>query len=569
MKNATIRLNILRLVFATFALGCSSLGRIWADSDKQIDYVVLDLPLTYQPGQILKGNLLFNVPLSKLPVRTLTLVSADKVLLTINVDRRVTDDKIHPLPFKINTGSEPAICLTIREILSRRMCAATYAANAIKYPPLGTMLRWSEKEKDIGFQSSDKIANINTRAWRASRDPLKLPYAPQEEREKVLNLTYVYGPKAAPLTNTVTDYMIRNKVAALLVLKDGKIALELYSKGTGPQSRWESMSIAKSVDSLLVGVALKQGLIKSIDEPIEKFIPELRDSAYAGVTLKQVLRMSSGVAWNDDYADPKSDIAISERECFSQARGTSCILNYTKELKRARDKTGNPVAPGTVWNYNSDEGFLVALAVERATGQSLEHLLEHTIWQKFGMESDATWMVTGPPNGPDSNTYGKSGLYATLRDNGRIGLFAMNNGRTHDGSELLPRSWMADSTTWVIQSKDVGVDNGQYGYFWWFTPAMNDSINFASPLFLDVRAPPQRTTNAHPALVQGHAPSVSDWTFEAEGIFGQMIAINPIEKVVVVEWSSWDQGAPTPQTDPNDPFNEQAVFVNAVMQSLH
>jgi hypothetical protein len=182
------------------------------------------------------------------------------------------------------------------------------------------------------------------------------------------------------------DYLAINRVAGLLILKDGEIALEDYELGIGPNTRWASFSMAKSVASTLVGAAVLDGLITSLDDSVSRYVPALRGSAYEGVSIRQVLTMSSGVSWNEAYTDPRSD----RRKVLAlQLTGNDGdVLRYMSSLSRAG-------VPGSVWNYSTGETYILGAVIEGATHRTLADYLTEKIWSKAGMEQDATWWVDG------------------------------------------------------------------------------------------------------------------------------------------------------------------------------
>jgi hypothetical protein len=196
--------------------------------------------------------------------------------------------------------------------------------------------------------------------------------------------------KSAGKDYDLFDYLATNRVAGLLLLKDGKIAFEAYELGIGPGTRWASFSMAKSVTSTLIGAALQQGFIKNLDEPVTRYVPALRGGVYDDVSIRNVLQMASGVQWTETYTDPNSN----ERKLAAlraQAKpGT--ILAYMKGLPRAAE-------PGAVWNYNTGETFVAGAVLEGATHQSAATYLSETIWSRLGMEQDATWWLESPGGG--------------------------------------------------------------------------------------------------------------------------------------------------------------------------
>jgi len=306
------------------------------------------------------------------------------------------------------------------------------------------------------------------------------------------------------------DYLALNRVAGLLILKNGEVKLEDYELGTGPETRWPSFSMAKSVVSTLIGAALEDGSIQSLDDPVAKYVPALRGGVYEGVTVRNVMQMASGVKWNETYTDPKSDrrrlldIQLQERP------GT--ILPFMSGLTRAG-------APGTIWNYNTGETFVAGAVVEGATRKPLATYLSEKIWSRWGMEEDARWWLESP----DGMGCGGSGLAATLRDYARFGLLVMNDGEI-GGTRLVPAGWFDEAGS----AKEIGGKTVQYGYLWWTYPK-DDPAN--------------------------------EGAFEAIGIFGQHMYINRREKLVIVVLSA--RPKPTGTTVVDD-----TAFFDAVEEAL-
>lgn len=284
------------------------------------------------------------------------------------------------------------------------------------------------------------------------------------------------------------DYLPLNRVAALLVLKDGRLALERYRFGNSERTRWMSMSIAKSITSTLIGAALKQRHIRSLSEPVTRYVPSLAGSAYEGVSVQDVLMMSSGVRWNETYTDPASDRRRLLEAQISQVPGSPMAV--MRSLPRAAE-------PGTVNNYNTGETQVAAEILRAAVGQPLASYLSERIWSRFGMEADATWWL----DSPDGVEIGGSGFSATLRDYGRFGLFFLNGG-VAGGEAILPAGWTREATSPTVLRNGTPL---AYGYLWW-----------------------TGTT----------ASARRDGAFTAEGIHGQFLYINPAANVVIVVWGA-------------------------------
>ena len=329
------------------------------------------------------------------------------------------------------------------------------------------VLFWKGAQKIAGFRNMDKLAPYRT--IESGSSILALPEAS----------TDLSGVKltTGDISMTVDDYFNRQKVAGLIVVKDGKVVYERYGLGNNKDTKWVSFSVAKSVVAMLYGAAVKDGYIKSLDEKVTDYLPRLKDSAYQDTTIKHLLQMASGVQWNEDYADPKSDVASASYDTLS-------LYEYLRHKPRT-------APPGETFNYNTAETNLAGTLLRSAIGNNLATYLSDKIWRPFGMQADAYWQLTEPGGGE----FGGCCINATLRDYARLGLFAMNNGVLEDGTRVLPDNWMTESTT---PSKG----SAGYGYFWWLYP---------------------------------------DGTYQAMGIFGQGIYINTEQQVVIAIHSAREQ----------------------------
>ncbi len=248
---------------------------------------------------------------------------------------------------------------------------------------------------------------------------------------------------------SLEDFMNRNRVAGLIVVKDGRILVERYNFGHGTASKWTSFSVAKSVTSMLVGAAVRDGHL-TLDDPLTQYLPQLRNTAYDGVTIRHVMQMSSGVAWNEDYDDPNSDV-VRNGTAMRNGGGTPALISYMAALPRA-------APPGTRFNYSTGETHLVGVVLRTALNQNLSTYLSEKIWSAFAMESDALWMLSAD-NGDE---LAGCCISATLRDYARLGIFAMRNGVLQNGVPVLPDGWMQQSITPAPTTTD-------YGYLWWLT----------------------------------------------------------------------------------------------------
>jgi CubicO group peptidase (beta-lactamase class C family) len=306
----------------------------------------------------------------------------------------------------------------------------------------------------------------------------------------------------------LVDYISRNRVAGLLVLKDERVALEHYQFGNDATTRWLSMSIAKSVATTLVGAAVQDGYIRSIDDPVSTYVPELRDGGYDGVSIRHVMQMSSGVRWDDTHTDEASERRHMLELQFEQRPGA--ILRYVAGQPRI-------APPGMVWNYSTGETHIVGALLRAAVGRPVSEYLADRIWSRAGMESDATWWLESP----DGLEVAGSGLGATLRDYGRFALFVLDGGFV-DGTAVLPEGWM-EMARGPSRMGDKTVD---YGFMWWPVAAPDGSY--------------------------------VDGAYSARGIFGQYLYVNPARRLVIVVWSARAKPKGAEVVVDNDFFNAVA-----------
>lgn len=351
------------------------------------------------------------------------------------------------------------------------------------------VLFWTQDQRDVGFRAIETMP--------------KVVFNTVEAGAKVYSL-----PQGEPLDLgvDVDAHMARQRNAGLIIVHDGKIRLEKYALGFGPEGRWTSFSVAKSFTSTLVGAAVKDGYIKSLDDKVTVYIPGLRGSAYDDVSVRQLLTMTSGVKWNEDYTDPNSDVALFNLQ--KPVAGEDVTVSYMKTL--ARD-----VPAGSKWLYSTGETNLIGVLVSSATGKSLSAYLSEKIWKPFGMEQDAVWML-----GATGHEISGCCISATLKDYARLGQFVLNGGVV-GGAKVVPDDWFAAATT---KQADIGLPGRGYGYQWW----TND-----------------------------------DGSFAAQGIFGQGIFIDPKRKLVIASNGNW----PT-ATDPEGVGAAREAFYKGVQAAL-
>lgn len=256
-----------------------------------------------------------------------------------------------------------------------------------------------------------------------------------------------YGPDAT-LPDAVAQWVTARDVTALVVLKDGEIVHESYYKGTAPEDLRISWSVAKSYLSALIGVLLAEGALASLDDPVTKYAPALADSAYAGATLRNVLNMASGVSFNEDYLDPKSDI---------NRMGRVLALGGSMDDFAAAQNRSFAEA-GAQWQYVSIDTHVLSMVVRGATGRPIAELLSEKIIAPMGLEHAPYYLTDG-----FGTAFVLGGLNLSTRDYARMGQMYLQNGR-YNGRQIVPADWVEAST---LPSAPTAQGAIGYGYQWW------------------------------------------------------------------------------------------------------
>ncbi|MEN9683934.1 MAG: hypothetical protein RLZZ427_1685 [Pseudomonadota bacterium] len=351
-------------------------------------------------------------------------------------------------------------------------------------PTNANVLSWSQDQRDAAFRAMDRLPVLATaNTITPSAHPLALPAG------KPLNIP------------GIDQYLAGQRAAGIVILQDGKVRFERYGLGFDATGRWTSFSVAKSFTSTLVGAAIQDGKIHSLEDKVSQYVPDLRGSAYDDVSIRQLLMMSSGVRWNEDYEDPNADVA--QFNIATPDPGVDATVSYMRKLPRAHP-------PGEVWHYNTGETNLIGVLVSSAVGKPLAEYLQEKVWQPAGMESTATWLK------------GKTGLeiagcclQATTRDFARMGLFVLNGGKALDGRQIVPADWFAQATT---KQKDIGRPGKGYGFQWW---------------------------------------TYDDGSVAAQGIFGQGIFIDPKRRLVIASNADWTRASEGPEPKAREAFYHQ------------
>ena len=289
-------------------------------------------------------------------------------------------------------------------------------------------------------------------------------------------------PKATTifLPYAVKVWVAQRNVTSLVILKDGQLVYEDYYLGTGAGDHRISWSVAKSFLSVLVGQLLDDGTISSIDDPVVKYAPVLKGSAYDAATLRNVLQMSSGVTFDEDYLDKNSDINRMGRELALGGTLDGFAAGLTEVF----------TTPGNVMQYVSIDTHVIGMVVRGASGRSVPELLSERIIQPLGLEKEPYYLTDG-----DGTAFVLGGLNLTTRDYVRFGLMVAQDG-FYGGQQVVPKDWLRISTSATANTKS---GERRYGYHWWI-----------------------------PAV----APTEGE--FFAHGIYGQYIYINRPLGVVIV-----------------------------------
>ncbi len=355
---------------------------------------------------------------------------------------------------------------------------AIYSPNIYKLYRLANL--YNEKTIAKNFINIENIFSNISSPIPASEKPHIF-----ETKEFSLPEKYIFEGKELSLKDGLAHF----HTDGLIILHDGKMLFEDYWNGNSKDSKHISFSVAKSYLSALFGIAVNEGLIDSIDDNVTKYLEDFVGTGYENVKIKNLLQMSSGIEFNEDYADPNSDINKFSR---ASAKGQS-FRDFAKSLKNGREQ-------GTYNHYVSLDTQVLAMILESVTDMPVREYLYKRIWNKIGAESDAYYITDS--TGADMAL---GGLNAILRDYAKFGQLYLEKGNWL-GEQIVPKSWIADSITpdaphLMPNAGDLSSNEWGYGYQWWIP---------GDPL--------------------------TDYT--AHGIFNQFIYVDPISNVVIAKTSS-------------------------------
>ena len=355
---------------------------------------------------------------------------------------------------------------------------AIYSPNIVRLYKLANL--YNEKTIAKNFININKIFSNISSPIPASDEPHIF-----EKIEFDLPSKYIFEGEELDLKEGLAHF----HTDGLIILHDGKMLFEEYWNGNSLDSKHISFSVAKSYLSALFGIAVDEGLIDSIDDRVSKYLEDFVGTGYEDVKIKNLLQMSSGIAFNEDYADPNSDI-----NKFSRATARDVpFRDFAKTLKNGREQ-------GTYNHYVSLDTQVLAMILESVTNMPVREYLYKKIWSKIGTESDAYYITDS--TGADMAL---GGLNATLRDYAKFGQLYLDKGNWL-GEQIVPQTWVAESTTpdadhLMPNASELSSNEWGYGYQWWVP---------GNPL--------------------------TDFT--AHGIFNQFIYVDPVSNVVIAKTSS-------------------------------
>ncbi len=328
--------------------------------------------------------------------------------------------------------------------------------------------------------------------------------------------TYEFGGA----TRSTADFLVDTDTAALLVIHEGTQRYEQYWLTGGRDVQWISWSMAKSFVSALIGIAIDEGHISSINDTVSSYVPELAGSAYDGVSIRSILQMSSGARWNEDYSDPNSDVA----RLGATLSGIGSLLEFVGGMECERE-------PGTNCHYNSADTQVLGHMLIAATGRTITDYMQEKLCDPLGMESPGKWMLDAV-----GVEMAFGGLNLTARDYAKLGELFRQNGEWN-GKQIVPAAWVAASTSSDEAHMQVGqiLDGTEvfpfgYAYQWW-------------------------------------VPEGSDGVFTAIGIYNQFIFVDPANGATVVKLSANHRYGLSPH-ESDDREGETAAFIRSVIAEL-
>jgi len=307
------------------------------------------------------------------------------------------------------------------------------------------ILRWHMLDGDVNaltFRSMDTL--FTTRTVARAGQTWALPRA-----DHALDFSYSFQGK----TYSAEQFLERTYTNALLVMKDGKIVSERYRNNSNERTRFMGWSMTKSITSILIGSALAEKRIQSLDDPIVRYLPELKGSGYDGATIRHILQMRSGVDYEERY-DFDNPGAAATNHINALVKNATRFADAARSVKRLH-------TPGEVFQYKTLDTAVLGWLLERVSGMSIAAYTASRLWEPLGAEADGFYIMDGLPG--VGREFNGAGFNATLRDFARVGLLMLNRGKAN-GRQIVSPEWVAESTrpTDATATGPMG-----YGYQWW------------------------------------------------------------------------------------------------------
>ena len=415
---------------------------------------------------------------------------------------KAEDVRVHKASGYLVSFVAGAICAAAQPVSAQQTLPPVLADGQPSTVPVAVQIaRWHMLDGDINsltFRSMDRL--FTTRTVAHAGTPWRLPRA-----DAPLNVSYTFGGKR----HTAQDFLDRTYTNALLVMKDGKIVSEIYRNNSDENSRFIGWSMTKSVTSLLVGCALADGRIKSLDDDITAYLPELKGGGYDGATIRQILQMRSGVDYEERYDFANPGIAA-RNHVDALVKNVARFADAARTVKRLH-------APGSVFQYKTLDTAVLGWLIERVSGTTVAGYTAQKLWEPLGAEQDGFYIMDGQPG--TGREFSGAGFNATLRDYGRIGQMMLDGGRAN-GRQVVPADWVHTSTAPSAPADDKmpGIPTG-YAMQWWL---------------LD-----------------------NSGAYSAVGLQGQYIYVDPRSRTVVVKISYFPPGDEKPTA-------ETGAFLKAV-----
>jgi len=307
------------------------------------------------------------------------------------------------------------------------------------------VLRWHMLDNNVSalaFREMDQL--FTTRSVARSGPVWELP-----RTDHAMDFSYSWQGSSY----SAEDFLERTYTNALLVMKNGRIVTEIYRNNSTPQSRFIGWSMTKSITSVLIGCAMEDGYIDSLDTAISHYLPELIGGGYEDVSIRHVMQMRSGVDYEERYDFANPGIAASNH-ISSLVKNNSRFTDVAKTLTRLNQ-------PGEVFQYKTIDTAVLGWLIERKTGMSTAAYTERCLWEPLGAEADGFYIMDGPPG--TGREFSGAGFNATLRDYARVGQMVLNGG-VANGQRIVSEDWIKLSTQ---PSGGEDQRRGGYGYQWW------------------------------------------------------------------------------------------------------